>query len=127
MLPSTAIATTTSSGETITGTDTLVMYTYGGDATLDGKINIDNGIANNLTGWSNGDFNYDGKVNIDDYTRFIDAHIGTQARNLLRRGVGPLPRPGVRGARAGQPPHVAGPLVIAVAPRHRSRRNAKSV
>jgi hypothetical protein len=71
-------------GQTITGTDTLVMYTYGGDATLDGRINIDdyiridNGIAGNLTGWSNGDFNYDGKINIDDYTTVIDANIGNQ-------------------------------------------------
>jgi hypothetical protein len=60
------------------------MYTYGGDATLDGKINIDDyvkidsGIASSLTGWSNGDFNYDGKVNIDDYTTVIDANIGNQ-------------------------------------------------
>jgi hypothetical protein len=60
------------------------MYTYGGDATLDGKINIDDyvridsGIAGGLTGWSNGDFNYDGKVSIDDYLTVIDANIGNQ-------------------------------------------------
>jgi hypothetical protein len=60
------------------------MYTYGGDATLDGKLNIDDyvkidsGIASGLTGWVNGDFNYDGKVNIDDYTTVIDANIGNQ-------------------------------------------------
>jgi autotransporter-associated beta strand protein len=71
-------------GQTITGTDTLVMYTYGGDATLDGKINIDDyvkidsGIAGGYTGWSNGDFNYDGKVSIDDYITVIDANIGNQ-------------------------------------------------
>jgi autotransporter-associated beta strand protein len=79
-------ATTTAlwGGQTITGTDTLVMYTYGGDATLDGKINIDDyvridqGIAGGLSGWANGDFNYDGKVNIDDYTTVIDVNIGSQ-------------------------------------------------
>ena len=71
-------------GQIITGSDTLVMYTYGGDATLDGKINIDdyikidNGIANALSGWSNGDFNYDGKINIDDYTTVIDQNIANQ-------------------------------------------------
>ncbi len=71
-------------GQTITGTDTLVMYTYGGDANLDGKINIDdyvridNGIANAFAGWSNGDFNYDGKINIDDYSNVIDVNIGNQ-------------------------------------------------
>jgi hypothetical protein len=83
--PATATATTLWAGQTITGTDTLVMYTYGGDATLDGKINIDDyvkidtGIASGLTGWVNGDFNYDGKVNIDDYTTVIDANIGNQS------------------------------------------------
>jgi hypothetical protein len=82
--PNTASETALWAGQTITGTDTLVMYTYGGDATLDGKLNIDdyvridNGISASLTGWSNGDFNYDGKVNIDDYTTVIDANIGTQ-------------------------------------------------
>jgi hypothetical protein len=82
--PATVSTTAVWAGQTITGTDTLVMYTYGGDATLDGKINIDDyvridsGVAGNLTGWSNGDFNYDGKVNIDDYTTTIDANIGNQ-------------------------------------------------
>jgi autotransporter-associated beta strand protein len=82
--PATATATDLWGGQTITGSDTLVMYTYGGDATLDGKINIDDyvkidsGIAANLTGWVNGDFNYDGKVNIDDYTTVIDANVGNQ-------------------------------------------------
>src|SRR5207245_1366806 len=82
--PSTATTTALWAGQTITGTDVLVMYTYGGDANLDGKINIDDyvridqGIAAGLTGWSNGDFNYDGKINIDDYTTVIDSNIGNQ-------------------------------------------------
>jgi autotransporter-associated beta strand protein len=82
--PATATATDLWAGQTITGTDTLVMYTYGGDATLDGKINIDDyvkidsGIAGGYTGWVNGDFNYDGKVSIDDYITVIDANIGNQ-------------------------------------------------
>jgi hypothetical protein len=88
------------------------MYTYGGDATLDGKINIDDyvkidtGIASGLTGWSNGDFNYDGKVNIDDYTTVIDANIGTQGSPFVATGsagagadaaagVAAVPEPGV--------------------------------
>jgi glucose/arabinose dehydrogenase len=82
--PQTVSTTATWGGQTITGTDTLVMYTYGGDATLDGKINIDDyvridqGISAGLTGWFNGDFNFDGKVSIDDYLTVIDANIGTQ-------------------------------------------------
>ena len=74
----------TVAGQTVHGSDTLVMYTYGGDANLDGKINIDDygridgnvGIAGS-SGWYNGDFNYDGKINIDDYG-IIDGNIGVQ-------------------------------------------------
>ena len=60
------------------------MYTYGGDANLDGKINIldyvriDQGIQAGLTGWTNGDFNYDGKINILDYANIIDQNIVNQ-------------------------------------------------
>jgi autotransporter-associated beta strand protein len=87
-------------GQTITGTDTLVMYTYGGDANLDGKLNIDDyvridkGIAGGLTGWSNGDFNYDGKVNIDDYSTIIDVNIGNQNGVFpTASGVAAVPEP----------------------------------
>src|SRR5437773_10699658 len=70
-------------GQTVTGSDTLAMYTYGGDANLDGKLNvddytrIDSNIGLGTAGWYNGDFNYDGKVNVDDYT-IIDSNIGIQ-------------------------------------------------
>src|SRR5213076_1671721 len=70
-------------GQTVTGNEALVMYTYGGDANLDGKLNvddytrIDSNIGLGTTGWYNGDFNYDGKVNVDDYT-IIDSNIGIQ-------------------------------------------------
>jgi autotransporter-associated beta strand protein len=90
--PATATSTTLWAGQTITGTDVLVMYTYGGDANLDGKLNIDDyiridqGIAGSLTGWTNGDFNYDGKVNIDDYTTVIDSNIGTQGAAFATAG-----------------------------------------
>jgi hypothetical protein len=59
--------------------DVLVMYTYYGDANLDGKIDgsdyslIDNGYLNHLTGWSNGDFNDDGVINGSDYTLIDNA------------------------------------------------------
>jgi hypothetical protein len=81
-------------GQTITGTDVLVMYTYGGDATLDGKINIDDyvridsALFSGAKGWSNGDFNYDGKVNIDDYTTIIDANLGNQNGFVFPTGSG---------------------------------------
>jgi hypothetical protein len=61
------------------------MYTYGGDANLDGQLNIldyvriDQGLAGGLTGWSNGDFNYDGVVNVLDYANIIDSNLGNQS------------------------------------------------
>ena len=53
----------------------LLMFSWGGDANLDGKINIDDygqidfnvGSSGSVFGWSNGDFNYDGKIDLDDY------------------------------------------------------------
>jgi hypothetical protein len=60
------------------------MYTYGGDANLDGKINVDDYARIDLNvnlaggaGWFNGDFNYDGKINVDDYG-IIDFNVGVQ-------------------------------------------------
>jgi hypothetical protein len=78
-----ATATATWAGQTVTGSDSLVMYTYGGDANLDGKINVDDytridfNVPLGATGWYNGDFNYDGKINVDDYT-IIDFNVGIQ-------------------------------------------------
>ena len=76
-------ATAVWAGQTVTGSDALVMYTYGGDANLDGKIDVDDygridfnvGLGN--SGWFNGDFNYDGKINVDDYG-IIDFNVGIQ-------------------------------------------------
>ena len=53
------------------------MYTYGGDATLDGKINVDDygridgnvGSSGSIFGWYNGDFNYDGKIRLSTRSR----------------------------------------------------------
>jgi choice-of-anchor B domain-containing protein len=70
-------------GISVSAGDTLVMYTYAGDANLDGKINVDDygridtNIGLGTAGWYNGDFNYDGKVDVDDYG-IIDTIIGIQ-------------------------------------------------
>jgi hypothetical protein len=79
-----ATDTTVWSGQTVTGSDTLVMYTYGGDANLDGKINVDDYghidssvVLPGVSGWFNGDFNYDGKINVDDYG-IIDSNVPIQ-------------------------------------------------
>jgi hypothetical protein len=77
-------------GETISGGDILVKYTYRGDANLDGRINVDDygridlNAGLGTTGWFNGDFNFDGKVNIDDYG-IIDVNIGVQGPPLAPR------------------------------------------
>jgi hypothetical protein len=60
------------------------MYTYAGDANLDGFLSgddyaaIDFNIAvPNSSGWYNGDFNYDGIISGDDYAT-IDFNIVAQ-------------------------------------------------
>jgi autotransporter-associated beta strand protein len=59
--------------QAVDATSVLVKYTYGGDATLDGVIDIDDysridlGELLNLRGYSNGDFNLDGWIDVDDY------------------------------------------------------------
>jgi hypothetical protein len=73
----------TFAGLSVADGDVLVMFTYGGDANLDGTINIDDygridtSVGIGLTGWYNGDFNYDGNINIDDYG-IIDVNVGIQ-------------------------------------------------
>src|SRR5439155_24145948 len=67
----------------INRSDTLVMYTYIGDATLESKINVDDygridfNVPLGVAGWFNGDFNYDGKINVDDYG-MNDFNVGIQ-------------------------------------------------
>ena len=78
-------ATATWNGFTVDSTSILVKYTWRGDATLDGRINIDDygridsnvGQSGSVFGWYNGDFNFDGKINIDDYG-IIDGNITQQ-------------------------------------------------
>ena len=63
------------------------MYTYCGDANLDGLINgddyfrIDGGFSQHLTGYENGDFNYDGVINADDYF-LIDRNYASQGTSF---------------------------------------------
>jgi hypothetical protein len=69
--------------------DTLVKYTWNGDANISGTVNFDDyvridvGFNTNLTGWINGDFNYSGAVNFDDYV-LIDVAFNTQSGTLGR-------------------------------------------
>jgi hypothetical protein len=61
-------------GQTITGASTIAMYTYAGDANLDGLVDSgDYGIIDNFvqvpgsSAYTNGDFNYDGVIDAGDY------------------------------------------------------------
>ena len=86
--------TATFAGQPVLGSDTIAMVTYGGDATLDGKINIDDygridanvASSGSVFGWYNGDFNYDGAINIDDYG-IIDGNIANQGTAFPTAGV----------------------------------------
>jgi hypothetical protein len=85
----TGAQTSTWDGQVVHAGSVLIKYTYGGDANLDGQINIDDysnidgsvAVGGQLKGWFNGDFNYDGDVNIDDYS-IIDGNIGIQGPPL---------------------------------------------
>jgi hypothetical protein len=79
------------------------MYTYAGDANLDGKIDIsdygliDSAVRIGLSGWFNGDFNYDGKIDILDYG-IIDSNVRVQGPPLVPApqppaGLAPIPEP----------------------------------
>ena len=77
------------SGQNYVAGDTLVKYTWNGDANFDGRITfddyvkIDTGFNTHLTGWLNGDFNYSGAVNFDDYV-LIDIAFNQQNGTLGR-------------------------------------------
>ena len=77
------------SGTSYGAGDTLVKYTWNGDANFDGHVTfddyvkIDTGFNSNITGWFNGDFNYSGSVNFDDYA-LIDIAFNQQNGTLGR-------------------------------------------
>ena len=81
--------TGTFSNRSYSSTDTLVKYTWNGDANLDGRVTfddyvkIDTGFNTGRTGWLNGDFNYSGAVNFDDYV-LIDIAFNQQNGTLGR-------------------------------------------
>ena len=97
-------------GQTVSATDTLVMYTFAGDANLSGRINADdyfqidshyNKNGNNAAiSYFNGDFNYDGVINGDDYF-LIDSNFVAQGGNSFNTasplgglaGVSAVPEP----------------------------------
>jgi hypothetical protein len=110
-------------GVSVNATDVLVMYTYAGDANLDGFISGDdysavdfNLLVPNSSGWFNGDFNWDGAVTGDDYSA-IDF-------NILAQGA-PFPTGASIGAVTAVPGRTSfllAPLVALLSRRPRKRR-----
>ena len=114
-----AAETGTWSGQSVNGNAVLVMYTWGGDADLNGELNgddyfyLDSNILQNgsVFGFHNGDFNYDGELNGDDYF-ILDSNI------LQAQGSPPM-----GGASFGAVPEPAGlSAVVALAALGRRRR-----
>jgi autotransporter-associated beta strand protein len=73
------VGITSLDGVNITGSAVIVKYTYTGDASLDGKVDLGNdfdlflqGYLGGGTGWVMGDFNYDGVVDTADFQLFVD-------------------------------------------------------
>ncbi len=91
----------TFAGETVDATSLLVMYTWWGDANLDGVVDandydiIDRAFLftpNPARPWYTGDFNYDGVVDANDYDR-IDRAFLFQTGPLAADSAAPAPEP----------------------------------
>ncbi len=85
---------TTFNGVSFTATDTLVKYTWNGDADFSGHVDFDDYFRidtgfNSQTGpsplinWFTGDFNYDDRIDFDDYA-LIDNAFNAQSGTLAR-------------------------------------------
>jgi hypothetical protein len=74
----------TFAGEQVDASAVLVLLTRGGDADLDGLVNLADfnrlaaGFGSTGALWDDGDFNYDGNVNLDDFNR-LAANFGQTA------------------------------------------------
>lgn len=92
-------------GVAVNPSDTIVGYTWGGDANLDGELNGDDYFAldsnilqsGSVFGYNNGDFNYDGVLNGDDYF-VIDSNIlQAQGSSPFPTGLSAVPEPAALG------------------------------
>jgi hypothetical protein len=89
----TGFAGGTFSGVSVAAGDILMMYTYAGDANLDGTIDGgDYGVIDNFVqvpgafGYANGDFNFDGVIDGGDYG-IIDNNVQAQGAPFSTSGV----------------------------------------
>jgi autotransporter-associated beta strand protein len=112
--------TDTFAGQTISGASTIAMYTYAGDANLDGVIDggdygtIDNFVqVPGADGYANGDFNYDGVIDGGDYG-VIDNNIQAQGAGFPTSGAAVVAQAaGLSGVTAVPEPSACGLALIA--------------
>jgi hypothetical protein len=77
------------SGQSVSGADVLVMYTYSGDGDLSGQLDADDYFiidsnyskSGSVFGFGAGDFNYDGLIDGEDYF-LLDSSFGHAAASL---------------------------------------------
>ncbi|HWP40095.1 MAG TPA: hypothetical protein VNL70_04160 [Tepidisphaeraceae bacterium] len=136
---------TSFAGETLTGAEVLVKFTYFGDADLSGAIDatdyslIDNGYVNALAGWVNGDFDYSGAIDATDYAVIDNAYVnqsGPLAESMTRAHAamfGSEYTHAVQSLRSGSVPepkavlvYIGGVMVIQIL-RHRRRARPKHI
>ena len=97
----------TFAGITIAEEDVLVMYTWGGDADLNGELNgddyfyIDSNIYSQFPGFHNGDFDYNGVIDGDDYFILDSNILQAQSSTPFPTGLTAVPEPGVTAIAAG--------------------------
>ena len=103
----------------------LIKFTYAGDATLDGRVNVsDLGILATHFGqrsganWSEGDFNYDGKVDVTDLgilaTNFGQGTALTAAQAQAEFAADLRQFPSLQQAYASLPEPVVMPILVAL-------------
>jgi hypothetical protein len=114
-------------GFSVSGDDVLVMYTYAGDANLDGLVDAqDYGTIDNwvqfpgTSGYANGDFNFDGVIDAADYG-IIDNSIQLQGAPFVTSGVGDS----VSEVRAVPEPSACGFAILVVATTSLCRRRRR--
>jgi hypothetical protein len=114
--------TTGFAGLTVSGSDTLVKYTYSGDANLDGTVNFDDfnkflagygNPAGNPARWFTGDFTYDGFVNFDDFNKFLAGYNYFNVNGQVALGEGDLDQAQFAALLAGDATPAPEPVMIA--------------
>jgi autotransporter-associated beta strand protein len=112
-------------GVSVAAGDVLVMYTYAGDADLNGKLDgddyfrLDANVGSAAPSWSRGDFNYDGRIDGDDYF-ILDRNLGRQTLGTFARSSG-VAASAAMSAVPEPSAFAIGAVALLLAPRRRAR------